>query len=174
MGYPVFHTTAEHPFYPLERRKATWNEYKNRKSWRVFSNEPKWTKAIELKPKTHFCGQLIGKSAEINATDIDEELAYILGRYVADGHMRKSKRQNRLNSYQYQVILSIGANKVEQFRKNVTKRHYSCYKHTQNVYRVCFSSMKLLEFIEKCNFGKGANNKIIPEYIYNLPKNKYS
>ena len=171
MGYPVFHTTAEHPFYTLERRKATWNEYKNRKSWRVFSNEPKWTKAIELKPKTHFCGQLIGKSAEINATDIDEELAYILGRYVADGHIRKSKRQGRQNSYQYQVILSIGASKIEQFKKNVTQRHFSCYEHTESVYRVCFSSMKLLNFIEQQGFGKGANNKAIPEFIYNLPRN---
>ncbi|MBQ1517494.1 MAG: DNA cytosine methyltransferase, partial [Clostridia bacterium] len=170
MGYPVFHTTAEHPFYTLERRKATWNEYKNRKSWRVFSNEPKWTKAIELKPKTHFCGQLIGKSAEINATDIDEELAYILGRYVADGHIRKSKRQGRQNSYQYQVILSIGASKIEQFKKNVTQRHFSCYEHTESVYRVCFSSMKLLNFIEQQGFGKGANNKAIPEFIYNLPR----
>ena len=170
MGYPVFHTTAEHPFYTLERRKATWNEYKNRKSWRVFSNEPKWTKAIELKPKTHFCGQLIGKSAEINAADIDTELAYILGRYVADGHIRKSKRPGRQNSYQYQVILSIGASKIEQFKKHVMHRHYSCYEHTESVYRVCFSSMELLNFIEQQGFGKGANNKAIPEFIYNLPR----
>ena len=170
MGYPVFHTTAEHPFYTLERRKATWNEYKNRKSWRVFSNEPKWTKAIELKPKTHFCGQLIGKSAEINATDIDTELAYILGRYVADGHIRKSNRPGRPNSYQYQVILSIGASKIERFKKHVMHRHYSCYEHTESVYRVCFSSMELLNFIEQQGFGKGANNKAIPEFIYNLPR----
>lgn len=170
MGYPVFHTTAEHPFYTLERRKATWNEYKNRKSWRVFSNEPKWTKAIELKPKTHFCGQLIGKSAEINAADIDTELAYILGRYVADGHIRKSKRPGRPNSYQYQVILSIGASKIEQFKKHVMHRHYSCYEHTESVYRVCFSSMELLNFIEQQGFGKGANNKAIPEFIYNLSR----
>lgn len=170
MGYPVFHTTAEHPFYTLELRKATWDEYKNRKSWRVFSNEPKWTKAIELKPKTHFCGQLIGKSAEINAADIDEELAYILGRYVADGYIRKSKRQGRQNSYQYQVMLSIGASKIKQFKKNVTQRHFSCYEHTESVYRVCFSSMELLNFIEQNGFGKGASNKAIPEFIYNLPK----
>ena len=170
MGYPVFHTTAEHPFYTLERRKATWNEYKSRKSWRVFSNEQKWTKAIELKPKTHFCGQLIGKSAKINAADIDEELAYILGRYVADGYIRKSKRQGRQNSYQYQVMLSIGASKIKQFKKNVTQRHFSCYEHTESVYRVCFSSMELLNFIEQQGFGKGANNKAIPEFIYNLPR----
>lgn len=170
MGYPAFHTTAEHPFYTLERRKATWDEYNKTKSWRVFSTEPKWTKAIELKPKTHFCGQLIGKSAEINAADIDEELAYILGRYVADGYIRKSKRQGRQNSYQYQVMLSIGASKIKQFKKNVTQRHFSCYEHTESVYRACFSSMELLNFIEQNGFGKGASNKAIPEFIYNLPR----
>lgn len=169
-GYPVFHTTDEHPFFTLERRKATWDEYNKTKSWRVFSTEPTWTKAVELKPKTHFCGQLIGKSAEINATDIDTELAYILGRYVADGCIRKSKRQGRQNSYQYQVILSIGASKIEQFKKNVTQRHFSCYEHTESVYRVCFSSMKLLNFIGQNGFGKGASNKAIPEFIYNLPR----
>ena len=170
MGYPTFHTTAEHPFYTLEQRKATWSEYNKLKSWRIFSMKPEWTKALELKPKVHFCGQHIGNSADINEYNIDTELAYILGRYVADGHIRKSKRFGRENSYQYQVILSIGADKVEQFRKNVTHRHYSFYKHTQNVYRACFSSMELLNFIEQQGFGKGANNKTIPEFIFSLPR----
>lgn len=170
MGYPTFHTTAEHPFYTLEQRKATRSEYNKLKSWRIFSMKPEWTKALELKPKVHFCGQHIGNSADINEYNIDTELAYILGRYVADGHIRKSKRFGRENSYQYQVILSIGADKVEQFRKNVTHRHYSFYKHTQNVYRVCFSSMELLNFIEQQGFGKSTNNKTIPEFIFSLPR----
>lgn len=119
----------------------------------------------------HFCGQHIIPTKSINEYEIDEELAYILGRYVADGHIRKTKRKGRIDSYQYQVILSIGSSKIEKFKKKVTRRHYSCYEHSQSVFRCVFSSMELLDFITTSGFGTSAHEKNIPEFIYNLPEN---
>lgn len=170
MGYPTFTTTAEHPFYTLERRKATYAKYKQYGTWRTFDKEPKWTAAKDL-TNAHFVGMHIGIAKE--AQSIDCETAYILGRYVADGHLRKTKRTGRKNSYQYQVVLSIGAEKVKQFKERVKYHHFSCYLHTDNVYRCVFSNQELLEFIRSNGFGEGAANKNIPEMIHGqMPKVK--
>ncbi len=164
MGYPKFVTTEEHPFYTLKRRKATYQEHKQSKSYRTFDNKPEWTKAGEL-TNNHFVGMRICK--EYNEESIDEEFAYILGRYVADGHLRNTKRKNRKNSYQYQVILSIGAKKVEQFKSRIKKRRFSCYPHSDSEYRCVFNSREMLEFIRSSGFGEGAINKNIPEFMFN-------
>lgn len=170
MGYPTFYTTANHPFYTLERGKHNYKEYKEKNTWRKFSENPQWTEVKDL-TANHFCGQHIIPTKSINEYEIDEELAYILGRYVADGHIRKTKRKGRIDSYQYQVILSIGSSKIEKFKKKVTRRHYSCYEHSQSVFRCVFSSMELLDFITTSGFGTSAHEKNIPEFIYNLPEN---
>lgn len=170
MGYPTFHTTANHPFYTIKRDKCSNKEYSEIHSWRKFSDLPKWTDVKDLSTD-HFCGQHIFDTNGDNEYAIDEEFAYILGRYVADGHIRKTKRKGRKDSYLYQVVLSIGASKLDKFKERITLRNYSCYEHTQSVYRCVFSSMDLLNFIEEHGFGTSAYTKCIPEFVFNLPKN---
>ena len=121
--------------------------------------------------KGYYLGSHINKE-EDNKFNLSDEDCYILGRYVANGHIRKKKRKERKNSYQYQCILSIGDDKVEKLKSIVKTRHYSCYKHTQSTYRVVFSSMELVNFIIKHNFGIGAKNKFVPNFILDLPVNK--
>ena len=121
--------------------------------------------------KGYYLGSHINKE-EDNKFNLSDEDCWILGRYVADGHIRKEKRKERKNSYQYQCILSIGDDKVEKLKSIVKTRHYSCYKHTQSTYRVVFSSMELVNFIIKHNFGIGAENKFVPNFILDLPVNK--
>ena len=168
-GYPEFKTTENHPFYCIKRAKAPEKERIKNHSNRVFTHTPEWIPVKDLN-KDCFCGQHILKAKESkNEFQLNEELCWLLGRYVADGHLRKTKRKNRKNSYKYQVVISVGNSKVEEFKENVTHIHFSCFPHTQSTYRCVFSSQKLLEFIENQNFGKGANNKRIPEFIYSLP-----
>ena len=119
----------------------------------------------------YYLGSHINTKEE-NEYNLSNEDCWILGRYVADGHIRKSKRKGRIDSYQYQCILSIGNNKVEKLKSIVKTRHYSCYKHTKSTYRIMFSSMKLVNFIVNHNFGNGAENKIIPNFILDLPVDK--
>ena len=121
--------------------------------------------------KGYYLGSHINKE-EDNKFNLSDEDCWILGRYVADGHIRKEKRKERKNSYQYQCILSIGDDKVEKLKSIVKTRHYSCYKHTQSTYRVVFSSIELVNFIIKHNFGIGAENKFVPNFILDLPVNK--
>ena len=169
MGYPTFTTTANHPFYTIRRTKSSYKEYMESHTWRKFTQTPEWVEVKDL-GTDYFCGQHITRSWNTNDYNIDEELAYILGRYVADGHIRKTKRKERQNSYQYQVVLSIGENKIDDFKRRVRNHHFSCYKHAQSVYRCTFSSMELLNFIETQGFGESAYTKNIPEFVYNLPR----
>ena len=169
MGYPTFTTTANHPFYTIRRAKSSYKEYMESHTWRKFTQTPEWVEVKDL-DTDYFCGQHIICSQEINDFNIDEETAYILGRYVADGHIRKTKRKERQNSYQYQVVLSIGENKIDDFKRRVRNHHFSCYKHAQSVYRCVFSSMEFLNFIETQGFGESAYTKNIPEFVYNLPR----
>ena len=165
-GIKPTETTENHPYY-IRKMKRVWNN-KRRCDERVFG-EPEWVKAGELK-KGDFLGININKKSE-NTLSLSEEECYILGRYIADGHTRKDCRvsENRKNDRYWQVILSIGSKKLEDFRSRISENNYSVYKHTKNVHRVVFSNKRLVEIAEKyC--GIGAINKKIPQVFINLPK----
>lgn len=163
-GVPKFKVTANHPFY-IKKMNRVWNN-DNRCYDRNFSNS-EWKEVKDLS-KGDFLGSPI-ISIEENPYNLDRETCWLLGRYVADGHIRKTKRKGRKNSYQYQIVFSIGNKKVDNFKNKVTNHHFSCYPHTKSTYRCVVSSMELLEFIENNDFGKGAINKNIPNLILNLP-----
>lgn len=119
----------------------------------------------------YYLGSHINK-IEDNIFDLSDEDCWILGRYVADGHVRKGKRKDRKNSFQYQCVLSIGDNKVDELKSIIKTRHYNCYPHTESTHRVVFSSMELVNFIIEHGFGMGAENKVIPNLILDLPISK--
>lgn len=165
-GYPKFITTSNHPFYAINRSKNTYSEYKKAHSWRKFSDSPDWVSVSNMTTDT-FCGQHIHNSSGENEYDLTSEECYIIGRYVADGHLRNEKRKGRKDSYQYQLILSVGKDKLQEFLGNISENHYTCFLHSQSVYRCVFSSKRLVEIAKL--FGRGALNKEIPEFVFDLP-----
>lgn len=159
-------TTHEHPFYVREMSYKYDN--KRRTSYRYFE-EPKWKMASDLK-KGDFLGFPILNTSE-NPLEITEDEAYIIGRYIADGHTRKDYRlsENRPNDRHWQLILSVGYKKLDEFNNSIKLKH-SCYKHTKSVYRCVFSSKRLVEIVEK-HCGIGASNKYFSMMLLNLPVN---
>lgn len=157
-------TTENHPYYVREM-KWVWNNEmrRNEKKW----EEPKFKQVKDIN-KNDFVGINI-PIIEENPLNLDSELCYLLGRYVADGHIRHSKRAKRKNSFQYGVVYSIGDNKIKDFKSKISNRHLSIYKHSKGCYRAVLNSKEIVELIEKLNFGKGAINKRIPSEILNLP-----
>lgn len=165
-GYPEFITTENSLFGTVIRHRKWDCDIKKYVREFIDFNQ------IEISNLTldHFCGQLIlPKENKIMETNFSLEDYWLLGRYIADGHVRKSKRKGRKNSYQYQFVISVGDSKVEDFKSKITERHYSCYPHTQSTHRCVFSSMELVNFVIDNNFGCSASTKRIPEFIYNLP-----
>lgn len=169
VGFTSLITTGNHPFYSIKRKKADYREYMQTHSYRKFSKSPEWTKVDDMTTDT-FCG----KHTYIPEEDFetDDELLWILVRYIADGHLRLNRRKRRKNSYYYQTIISVGADKLDEFKEKVTKRHFSCYLHTKNVYRCVFSSKELCDLITENDFGRTAHEKKIPEKFMRLPIEK--
>lgn len=157
-------TTPEHPYYVRTMKRV----YKNRVNVRTFS-EPMWKPAREL-TKGDYIGIPIIQDQE-NPLEITPQEAFVLGRYIADGHTRKDFRtsEGRPNDRHWQLILSIGSHKLDEF-KGVVPSGYSCYQHTQTVHRVVFSSKRLVEIAEMyC--GCGASNKVLHPKLLKLPTN---
>lgn len=155
-GFLKTECTDYHPFYCKKSRKSI-------------------PEKIKLKDihKGYYIGSHINTENR-NDYNLSNEDCWILGRYVADGHIRKERRPERKNSYQYQCILSIGDDKVQQLKDVIKNRHYSCYPHTESTHRVVFSSMELVEFIIEHGFGSNAEEKNIPNFILDLPIDKLS
>lgn len=153
-GFLKTECTDYHPFY-CKRNK---------------NSKPEKIKLKDIK-KGYYIGSHINNESK-NDFNLSNEDCWILGRYVADGHIRKEKRKGRVDSYHYQCILSIGSNKVDELKEVVKEHHFSCFPHTESVYRVVFSSMELVNFIIDNGFGRNAESKKIPEFILNLPVDK--
>ena len=157
-------TTPNHPYY-VRRMSRVWNN--SRRSYERTFSEPKWVKVGDIK-KDDFIGIPVLTTSE-NPENITNEEAFILGRYIADGHTRKDYRtyNGRPDDRQWQLIISVGYEKLEQFKADV-KLKCSCYRHSQSTYRCVFSSKRLVMLAEK-NCGCGASNKNISQMLLNLP-----
>ena len=156
--------TENHPYY-VRTMSRVWNN--ETRSYKRYWSEPIWKEVKDL-TKNEFVGIPIPQIEE-NPFNLDEETCWLLGRYIADGHIRHQKRPHRKNSYQYGVVYSIGNTKIEDFKSKLVKYNPTIHAHTKSCYRAVINSKDLVDFIETHNFGKGAINKNIPNLILNLP-----
>ena len=144
------------------------NDHNNSKHRHFY--DPEWVNVNDLKHGSHYIGTPI-LNIEENTLNITEEEAFIIGRYIADGHTRKDFRtsEGRINDRHWQLILSVGNHKVNEFKKHISDFHYTCYPHSKSVHRIVFSNKRLVEIVE-ANCGCGAENKHISMLLLKLPK----
>lgn len=143
-------TTDNHPFFVRRRlrRKDT---------------DPSFVNCAIL-DRSYFTGSVFSK----NDTDCDytDETLFLMGRYVADGYLRSSRYSN--DGYE-DMILCIGYNKFEFFESRVTSTNYSA-RAERTAVKVHFYKRDFCQLFEQ--FGKGASNKTIPQWVIDLPKNR--
>ena len=168
--------TANHPFYARKKNSVLYMQENGKHSYHLTFGEPEWIEAKELPQNYYICNN-IEKQECANPLSITEEEAWVIGRYIADGHTRKDRRYDRKpngdkwhnGSRAWQLILSIGNGKVEHFCSHFKELHYSCYKHGESVHRVVFSNKRLVEIVEN-QCGSGSMNKHFGEMLIRLPK----
>lgn len=161
--------TDNHPFYARKKNFIFCKQENGRNSKRLVLGNPEWIEA-KLLAGEYYISNNIEKQDCQNPFNITEEEAWVIGRYIADGHTRKDLRhdEHHNGSRAWQLILSIGNAKVEDFCSHFKELHYSCYKHSDGVHRVVFSNKRLVEIVEgQC--GIGAENKKFGEMIIRLP-----
>lgn len=154
--------THDHPYY-ARKKMFVWDNLIRSKQ--MILDKPKWVKASDLSGN-YYIGLNV-PTIEENPLNITEEEAFILGRYIADGHTRKGfrKGEGRPNDRIWELVLSIGENKINNF--NVSIKHSIC-KHSESVYRVIFYNKRLVQIAEQ-HCGCGALNKYFSETLINLP-----
>ena len=115
---------------------------------------------------------ILNKKPNINILNLDSDLCRLLGYFVAEG------------SYQFQrthvphsLVFTFGYNANEQiYIKDVAsileRLGYTPYVHTyKNKTRIHVNNKKLVESFLSFSTGEGANNKRIPDIIFNTTDN---
>ena len=158
-GSPTTGVTGNHRFYVRDKSKI-WNNELRR--YEIKISDPYW------KEVQNFDGnelvQFTVNNNKKNIYDLTDDECWILGRYVADGYLRDSERKDR-PSKDRRIIFCIGDGKKEEFESHIQplKMHISIGK---SVTKYIAKDNRLFSLCLKC--GRGAENKIIPQFIMDL------
>ncbi len=148
--------TPNHPFW-IKKKVTFWDKTVQRNIQSL--SEARKVRAEDIEQGDYICVPII-KDMENDLTLLDSETLWLLGRYVADGHL-----SNR------GITLSIGKNKIDTFEDIETT--HSIYPHTASCYRVIFKkSSSLYSIITHYDFGTNALEKNIPMEVLTLPREK--
>lgn len=141
LGYPKLQLTSEHPLYVLRDGKIQWVKVKN------------------LTTSDKVCFNI---NTESTSTKCSNEILWLLGRYVADGHINKYSHNS--------VNFAIGESKEQEFLQHIPtelKERFKTFKKT-GVWDYRIADTDLQELCAEC--GLGAINKRIPQWILDLPR----
>ncbi len=161
--------TDEHPFYV---RKMT---RKGKKNIRTFS-PPEWVKCRDLE-KNDFIGIAINQNTDIPVFDSipteSKYFWYLIGRYVANGYSSTTNLQSRGNGKgvrrSYKTVVTCGHHERQEIVDIIdsVSYHATISKETTS-YKFTISDKNLWTFIQ--SFGRGADNKYIPSFMFDMPK----
>ena len=168
--------TPNHPFYSAEQGEE-WNGSRH---IRTLKNIGEWTPAEEMQGKRWAVPNCISglkipniyqTSAKQNTPpEINEDLMYIIGRYLGDGWLRDGQRPNRPEGQTWgQIFICANTEEADYLEERMHKvfdgistiSRFS--ERTVEKFRV--SNQALCEWILD-NFGCKAEGKTIPAWVY--------
>ena len=165
MGSLPIKCTPNHPFMVRERTRV-WNDGKPH-----FEFGPLIEKsAEELMPGRDFvlCPSL--SNAEDYDTDMTEEEAWLIGRYIADGYSNTMPRKGR-TSFNYRMVFCVGEDKADEFESHLVEYNATRDKPNRSVVKFTIFSKRLLVLAEQFVFGYGALNKAFSIPALTIPHN---
>lgn len=184
--------TPNHPFYT----KTMNRKYEKSKYKRKLSEECSWTpvehfKKIkntrnEIQTHTYLCSvtDTIEQYPTYNGTEMkvnqfvtqikneldlqDENLWYIIGRYLGDGWLKyKYKKNKKLLSG---VVICCGKDEEKELEEKVKATNLHYYKNEERTtFRFTIINLELATYL--LQFGQGAKNKHLIKDVYFLPSN---
>lgn len=148
-------TTAEHPYFARYREP-----YRNGFRTMGKRNGPaKFIAAGDLTGR-HFTASVLPPVEPCNVSDAD---LWLMGRYVADGHMRES----RWTPGKYEeMVISVGRAKLDAFKAKV-ERKVTLYESETAIKAIFYGHDTIAPFAQ---FGRGAANKSLPAWVLALPR----
>ena len=124
-GIMPTYATGNNPYYVITRTKYLDSE--SRRYECVYS-EPHWKPVEELTVQDYVAIPKL--NVEKCLPGLDETVYWLLGQYVANGHIRYNKRNGQKDGYDRGVIYSIDNTKLDEFKEHLDHCHTSIYPHT--------------------------------------------
>lgn len=178
-GTDGIEATPNHRFL-VRSFKRVWNN--DRRSWdRVFSDS-QWKECAELIPTYDYLGIPVNKESKLpdwqgvechrgkttyikkNLDMNDPKLWYIAGRFLGDGWTR---HRNERSGRESGIIICCGKHKADAFEKEIAGFGSYTKVEERTVFKYQFSNRELAVFMSQ--FGKGAANKFVPGFVFDLP-----
>lgn len=180
-GSPAIKCTPNHPFYVVEKINKDSLLKGSEETNYVFS-EPHWLPASELKGNHYVLSPLDSARGE-SAKNLTEKEAYFIGRWLGDGWLRKTDRTGSYSKtlksgkkiYRksgYKKTIYICCNKTEKDDLNtIFAEMFDTFHFTEErtVYKFASYSTRMFSLLE--DFGKGAFEKNIPNWVFSEPLN---
>lgn len=153
---PDIECTVDHPFLLMRRNRVWHNDIRR---WRFEFDAPRRCRICDAVADKDFIGiPILPTTTSWEYTD--EEL-WLLGRYVADGHINSRD-----------LILSIGAAKIQDITPHLPE-DARVFVHSDSCYRVSFKKdSRFRRIVEESGCGRYAVGKTISPKILLLPKDK--
>lgn len=181
-GAEPFKVTAEHPFY-VRRFKRVWDG-ENKTNKRLFS-EPEWVETKDL-DKNCYIGIAINQKSELpswegyeykhqnkitkNKNELDftnENLWWLIGRYLGDGWTRITDRKTKPNSPNYRTMICCAKSELTDITSKLDGLFNYSVAEERTVYKVHIVNKELTLYLQQ--FGQGASGKHLTSDMFNLP-----
>ena len=178
----ILRTTINHEFYVREKRRV------GKKSIRVF-DDPRMVAVgdfaenckdyyigfpinqNEIVPTWNGIEVFVNQNTSKNVCELnveDENLWYLVGRYLGDGWLKK--RSGKYRAEDAGVVVCCGNKKVEDFKNKIAPYfHYSVDGNYKGCKKFTFCSVELAAFMKQ--FGEYSDSKFLPGFVYDMPVN---
>ena len=151
IGVPYLLCTPDHKLYA-----KTW--VKERPKDNLHKVKPEWVEAHKV--SNSYLGCALPPEEE---SDISDQEWWIIGRWLADGHVDVRGRQ---------YFISVGNSKLEQFKEKAAEKIGIVTPRSTNCTQIGLKGLSnsARNILKKC--GKGAKNKVLPYEMISLNSTK--
>lgn len=192
-GFDTIEATGNHRFLVREKIQRS-TRLKGKPVYIKSFSQPEWKSVDDLKDcyKDYYMGSAINQNSIIpewrgltinknqfvsethcNLDMTDENLWYIVGRFLGDGWLRKQQKKGE-HRYKYNGIgICCGKDEIDEFASKISdKYHYTIAENT-TTYNFIFSDIELAHFCEQFYSGEehSARTKRLPGFVFDLPIN---
>lgn len=173
LGTPLVEMTPNHPilttkFKRVHRKVNDWEWMKSPFAWKNAAdiNDGDWVVVPRILIEQEASVELTyGRNPHRVKKVINEDLAWVLGLWVAEGSLEKYHINFHLGPHE-----SYLASKLAEKVNNSLGLKCAIHSGYDRQIRVYFSNITLRQFFEQ-HFGRGALNKRIPRWLSEAPKN---
>lgn len=176
-------TTPNHRFWVRTMYQTYPTKEDGKRTAKRNWKEPEWKEAKDL-TKNDWIGYAVNQNSiipEWNGVECtrgkskyikkeldmnDENLWYLVGRFLGDGWTRtRNDRAGNISS----LVICCGKNKTEDFASKISDKYHYTLIHDRTTDKFQFCNRELSMFCEQ--FGHGAINKFIPGFVFDMPVN---